>query len=117
LAVPREEVLADQENLTLLDVCRAGAYEASKSVITGATWRDPEKLAEWSSSLRDKPVVVYCVYGHEVGQSTAAILRTRVSTLASWSAGFTTWTAAGRPLQEKWPLYRDEFRPVERRNS
>jgi rhodanese-related sulfurtransferase len=90
LPVPREEVLADQENLTLLDVRRAGAYEASKSVITGATWRDPEKVAEWSSSLRDKPVVVYCVYGHEVGQSTAAILRTRVSKLASWSAGFTT---------------------------
>ena len=31
--MPREEVLADQENLTLLDVRRAGAYEASRSVI------------------------------------------------------------------------------------
>jgi len=74
LAAPSEEVLANRENVTLLDVRRAGAYDASNSVIAGATWCDPEKVVEWSSSLPEKPVVVYCVYGHEVGQSTAAII-------------------------------------------
>src|SRR5258707_14898402 len=37
LAVPSEEVLAQQENVMLLDVRRAAAYAASQSVIAGAT--------------------------------------------------------------------------------
>src|SRR5437588_2861358 len=67
LAVPSDEVLADPEKFLVLDVRRAGAYEAAKSVITGATWRDPERVEEWSPSLPAKPVVVYCVSGHGVG--------------------------------------------------
>ena len=101
LAAPSEEVLANRENVTLLDVRRAGAYEASNSVISGATWRDPEKVAEWSPSLPEKPVVVYCVYGHEVGQSTAAILRSKRIDARFLVGGLHDWIAAGRPVEEK----------------
>ena len=73
-----EKVLTNLEGFTLLDVRRAGAFQTAKEVISGAVWQDPEKIEEWSQSLpRTKPVIVYCVCGHEVGQATAAILRAK----------------------------------------
>ena len=101
LAASSDEVLANLHKFLLLDVRRAGAYAASKSVIAGATWRDPEKVAEWSMSLSEKPVVVYCVYGHEVGQSTAAILRASGIEARFLAGGIHEWTAAGRPLETR----------------
>ncbi len=101
LAVPSDEVLADPEKFLVLDVRRAGAYEAAKSVITGATWRDPERVEEWSSSLPAKPVVVYCVYGHEVGRATAAILRSKGIDARFLVGGIHDWTRADRPVEEK----------------
>ena len=94
-------MLANLDKFLLLDVRRAGAYETSKSVIAGATWRDPEKVAEWSTSLPQKPVVVYCVYGHEVGQSTAAILRAKGIDARFLAGGIHEWVAAGRPVETR----------------
>jgi len=71
-------------------------------VIAGAMWQDPETVDEWSKALpTTKPVVVYCVYGHEVGQSTAAILRANGIDARFLEGGIDAWKAAGRPLQGK----------------
>ncbi len=100
LSVPSAEVLGD--NFHVIDVRRAGAYQAAPDIIAGATWRDPEKVAQWSGTLPSgKPVVVYCVYGHEVGQATAAILRAKGIDARFLVGGFTDWKAAGLPLQTK----------------
>ena len=84
-----------------IDVRRKGAYEAAPEVIEGAVWRDPEKVDEWAGELAGAEVVVYCVYGHEVGQSTAARLRDAGVTARFLSGGIEDWKKAGRPVQKK----------------
>ena len=88
-------------NRKRIDVRRKGAYEAAPEVIEGAVWRDPEKVDEWAGELAGSEVVVYCVYGHEVGQSTAARLRDAGISARYLSGGIEDWKKAGRPLQPK----------------
>jgi len=60
----------------VLDVRRAAVFQNAPTTIPGAQWRDPAHVAEWSSNLpMDRKVIVYCVYGHEVGRATALRLR------------------------------------------
>jgi Fe-Mn family superoxide dismutase len=102
LAAVSEQVLSDLDGFTLLDVRRAGAFQAAKEVISGATWQDPEKIEDWSHTLpRTKPIIVYCVFGHEVGQSTAAILHAKGIDAKFLVGGIHDWTARGRPTQPK----------------
>ncbi|MSO75383.1 MAG: superoxide dismutase [Alphaproteobacteria bacterium] len=102
LAMPSAEVLGDRDKIMLVDVRRQGTFAAAKEMIAGATWQDPEKVETWSSTLPPaKPVVVYCVYGHEVGQSTAAILRAKGIDARFLAGGIHDWLAAGRPIQKK----------------
>jgi Fe-Mn family superoxide dismutase len=84
-----------------IDVRRRGAYEAAPEVIEGAVWRDPEKVDEWAGELAGAEVVVYCVYGHEVGQSTAARLRDAGVAATFLSGGIEDWKKDGRPVAAK----------------
>jgi Fe-Mn family superoxide dismutase len=84
-----------------IDVRRRGAYEAAPEVIEGAVWRDPEKVDEWAGELAGSEVVVYCVFGHEVGQSTAARLRDAGVAARYLSGGIEDWKKAGRPVTAK----------------
>ena len=102
LSVPSAELLADKDGFHVIDVRRAGAYQSAQDCLPGATWRDPEKVAQWSDALHSgNPVLVYCVYGHEVGQSTAAILRARGIDARFLVGGIHDWKASGLPLQAK----------------
>jgi Fe-Mn family superoxide dismutase len=66
----------DLRNAVVIDVRRAAVYEQSPRMLPGAQWRDPTHVAEWCASLpADREVIVYCVYGHEVGRATALRLR------------------------------------------
>jgi len=95
-------ILSNRDQVQVIDVRRAAAYQTSQEVIAGATWQDPEKVSEWCGALpRGKPVVVYCVYGHEVGQSTAAILQARGIDAKFLLGGFHDWKAAGLPVLAK----------------
>ena len=41
--------------------------------MSGATWRDPERVGEWSGELsKTEPVLVYCVYGFHVSCNVTA---------------------------------------------
>lgn len=63
-------------NARILDVRRAGMFAQDGQMIPGATWADPAAVSEWAAGLpQDRDIVVYCVYGHEVGRSTAMRLR------------------------------------------
>ena len=102
LALRSDSYLEEKARYHLIDVRRAAAFQTSKEIIASAIWRDPEKVAEWADTLpQSKPVVVYCVYGHEVGQATAAILRAKGIDAKFLLGGIHDWKAAGRPLQEK----------------
>lgn len=102
LALPNEALLADRDRCHLIDVRRAPAYESAKEIIAGATWRDPQQVENWADALpRTGPVIVYCVYGHDVSQSTAAILSAKGIDARFLAGGIHDWKAAGRPLESK----------------
>jgi Fe-Mn family superoxide dismutase len=86
----------------LLDVRRAGVFEKAASVLPGARWCDPAAVGAWADELpRDREVVVYCVYGHEVGRATALRLRAHHIPARFLRGGIDAWQAAGRPLELK----------------
>jgi len=71
-------------------------------MIPGARWRDPTRVAEWSSELSaDREVIVYCVYGHEVGRATAVRLRAAGLNARYLRGGIDGWHTAGRVLNPK----------------
>jgi Fe-Mn family superoxide dismutase len=88
----------------ILDVRRAAVFEQDSQLIPGASWADPAAVGQWAQSLPQAgEVVVYCVYGHEVGRATA--LRLRAQGLQAWflRGGIDGWKAAGMPLVDKRP--------------
>ena len=99
LAIGAQEI--QKANSKRIDVRRKGAYEAAPEVIEGAVWRDPEKVDEWAGELAGAEVVVYCVYGHEVGQSTAARLHDAGVSARYLVGGIEDWKAAGLPMKAK----------------
>ena len=63
---------------------------------------EAEALQEWGAQLpKDQPVIVYCVYGHEVGRSTAMRLRAAGVEARFLRGGIDGWKSAGRPLARK----------------
>ena len=88
----------------LLDVRRAGVFEQATAMIPGASWFDPSAVDRWASELPEgRSVVVYCVYGHEVGRSTAMRLRAMGLDARYLRGGFDGWQAGGRPVEPKPP--------------
>ena len=86
----------------LLDVRRAGVFEQATAVLPGARWFDPAGVGSWAAELPpDRDVVVYCVYGHEVGRTTAMRLRAAGLKARYLLGGIDAWQAAGRPLEAK----------------
>ena len=86
----------------VLDVRRAGVFDKAQTMIPGATWKDPADVATWAQALpRDTEVVVYCVYGHEVGRATAMRLRAAGLNARFLEGGIDAWQAAGQPLTPK----------------
>lgn len=100
LAASAVEALRAGE-LKWIDVRRIGAYEASPDRIDGAVWRDPERVDDWAREFAGAEVLVYCVYGHEVGQSTAARLRDAGIAARYLAGGIEDWKKSGRPVQLK----------------
>jgi Fe-Mn family superoxide dismutase len=92
----------DMAQAQLLDVRRAGMFDKTETMIPGATWRDPAAVATWARDVpRDQEVVVYCVYGHEVGRATALRLRAQGVRARFLRGGIDGWQAAGRPVDPK----------------
>jgi Fe-Mn family superoxide dismutase len=86
----------------LLDVRRAGVFEQARTMIPGARWCDPGAVAAWAAELpAGREVLVYCVYGHEVGRATAMRLRAAGLNARYLRGGIDGWQDAGRPLVDK----------------
>jgi Fe-Mn family superoxide dismutase len=92
----------DVAGALLLDVRRAGVYAQARSVIPGARWHDPASVDAWAHELpAGRDVIVYCVYGHEVGRATALRLRAAGVNARYLSGGIDAWQAEARPLENK----------------
>lgn len=90
------------EGALLLDVRRAGVYQQADKMLPGASWHDPAAVEQWAVDLpEDREVIVYCVWGHEVGRSTALRLKAHGLRARFLRGGFEGWKAAGLPLADK----------------
>jgi rhodanese-related sulfurtransferase len=92
-------LVADHVEVTLLDVRRQPAFDADPRLIPGAVWKDPEQVGAWVAELnQDRPVVVYCVHGHEVSRGVVDRLRGLGIEAALLAGGIEAWKAAGGPV-------------------
>ena len=87
-------------DMLLLDVRKRPAYEAAGSRIAGAVWRDPFALETWIADLpRARPVVVYCVHGHEVSRGVRDALIARGFDSRILAGGYEAWCAEGGAVE------------------
>ena len=92
------QLLAAGRGPELLDVRKLEAYQASDVVIATAVWRDPGSVHEWSSTLNDdRGVVVYCIHGHQMSQSVAALLRANGLPARYLAGGIEGFVESGGP--------------------
>jgi Fe-Mn family superoxide dismutase len=75
-------------------------FEQAATMLPGARWRDPATVQDWAAEPTDREVLVYCIYGHEVGRATALKLRA-LGINGFLPGGIDAWTAAGKPIQTK----------------
>ena len=71
-----DRLLASEAKVQVFDVRLEKDRVRVKYPIPGAKWRNPEQVVEWGQSVDDvDEVIVYCVHGHHVSQSTRNALR------------------------------------------
>lgn len=86
----------------LLDVRLDDAFSNDGTLIIGAFRRAPEEVAHWSKDLAPgRPVVAYCVRGHDVSQGVAASLRRAGIEAAYLEGGIAGWKTTGLPTRKK----------------
>lgn len=86
----------------VIDVRRAGVFASADTVLPGAQWHDPANIGQWMTQLpRNRDIVVYCVFGHEVGRNSAIRLRAHGLNARFLEGGIDAWQLAGRPLASK----------------
>ncbi len=99
--VAPEDLLArlqHREDIALLDVCLAEDLPMRSDMLPGAIFRAAETIADWADELpRDKPIVVYCIYGFQVSGDALAELRRRGLNAQALSGGIAAWHAIGGP--------------------
>jgi superoxide dismutase, Fe-Mn family len=97
-AADLREMMDQPENMIVLDVCLAEDLAKRSDMLPGAELRPPETVAAWSRDLpRDKPVVVYCVYGFQVSRDAVAELRRQGIDARALAGGIAAWHASGGP--------------------
>ncbi len=85
----------------LLDVRRDEAFSKDGGLIIGALHRSPGDVERWSKDLSSgRPVVAYCVHGHEVSQGVAASLQRAGIEAAYLEGGIAGWKEAGLPTRK-----------------
>lgn len=89
-------------DVQVVDVRRAPNFAQATDRVAGAVWRDPVQLADWSRELdTSRPVVVYCVHGHEVSRAAALALRARGFDARFVTGGIEACRGAGVALEAK----------------
>lgn len=85
---------------TIIDVRRRTAFERDPVRLPMALRREPEAVEQWAVELEPwRPVVVYCVHGHEVSQNAATALRARGHDATYLDGGLERWRESGGPVE------------------
>lgn len=86
----------------LLDVRREPAFNEDDRLIIGSARRLPEDVARWRQGLtKARPVVAYCVRGHEVSQNVAKALSSAGIPATYLEGGITGWKEQRLPTRRK----------------
>ena len=85
----------------LLDVRRDQAFNEDGGLIVSALRRLPGDVDRWSRDLiADRPVVAYCVHGHEVSRGVVASLCSAGVDAAYLEGGIACWKERGLPTRK-----------------
>jgi len=96
------KVLGSARAPLLIDVRRDPTFQGAEHLIAGAVRRSPEQVEHWCAALpKDRPVVAYCVHGHEVSQDVASKLESSGISASYLAGGMTVWRAQNLPLRRK----------------
>jgi rhodanese-related sulfurtransferase len=94
------------QSAAIIDVRKPAGFDETPRILPGARRGVPDNIATWARQLQKaKPVVVYCVHGHEVSQTTAATLRALGFDASYLEGGIAHWIEAGLPTVAR----RDEW--------
>ncbi len=86
----------------VIDVRRPDAFNADDRLIIGALHRAPTDVARWQRELpAGRPVVAYCVHGHEVSQNVAAALQGAGMDASYLEGGIAHWKEGNLPTRRK----------------
>lgn len=92
----------DVATALVLDVRREGIFQEAVTQVPNSRWYNPALVGMWAATLpKDRDIIVYCIYGHEVGRSTAMRLRAAGLQARYLAGGIDAWQAAGLPLVPK----------------
>ncbi|MGB0684455.1 MAG: rhodanese-like domain-containing protein [Magnetovibrionaceae bacterium] len=98
-ATPHQLISKDLDRM-IIDVRKPPALAASNRLIKGARWRHPFEVDSWAGEI-DRPVLIYCVHGHEVSQGVAAYLRARGLDALYLEGGFEGYVDTGGETEER----------------
>ena len=90
----------------LLDVRRAPAFEAAVDMLAGALRPSSDPVEFAARHAHGRPVVAYCVHGHEVGREAAAALSAAGHDAAFLAGGIEGWRSEGLPTIRRNPAWR-----------
>jgi rhodanese-related sulfurtransferase len=86
----------------LVDVRKQEAFASDDRMIIGAVHRPPGDVDRWMKSLpTGRPVVAYCVHGHEVSQGVATSLRAAGIEARYLEGGIAAWKEKHLPTRRK----------------
>jgi rhodanese-related sulfurtransferase len=86
----------------ILDVRRRPAYDDDDRVVVGSVRCAPDEIADWGRDPADgRPVVAYCVHGHEVSQNAAETLRGLSIDARYLAGGIGAWIEQNLPTRRK----------------
>jgi rhodanese-related sulfurtransferase len=85
----------------LLDVRRDEAFSQDGGLVISALRRSPGDIEHWARDMiPGRPVVAYCVHGHEVSQGVAASLSRAGIEAAYLEGGIAGWKERGLPTRK-----------------
>jgi rhodanese-related sulfurtransferase len=95
-SIKAQDLKANLNAVTVIDVRRKADLDADTSKLPGATWHDPEQIETWSAQLpKDKEVVLYCVRGGSVSNSVLDNLRGQGIKARFIEGGIVAWKESG----------------------
>lgn len=93
------EALQSAGSISLFDVRKKPAFESYPDTLPDATWQAFDQVESWATALSDEvknnPVVVYCVHGHEISQNAAQALSDLGFDAKYLGGGWVAWNDAG----------------------